>query len=263
MRKIDIKGLRKIQLEILDIIHEFCEKNSITYYLSYGTLIGAVRHKGFIPWDDDVDISMPREDYDKFINSFNDYNKKYKLLAMENDENYPYTFAKVVDADTFLVERDNPSYPIGVYIDLFPIDGTDKKGKIILKQRVWSTLYLLKNVKLSSKMQVHKTLGLFLSKILLFIFPKKFIRNRIDNNIYNYDYSSSNYVAGFSIGESYDKPIFKSCFEKKLLTKFEDREYYIPVGYDEWLKSIYGEYMNLPPVDKQKPHHSFDAYYKD
>ena len=105
MRKIDINELKRIEINILDYVADFCNKNGITYYLDGGTLLGAIRHKGFIPWDDDIDIAMPRKDYDRFVHMCLD-DSRYKILSYETDEKYIYSFAKVVDSYTKLKEWD-------------------------------------------------------------------------------------------------------------------------------------------------------------
>ena len=101
MKTINIKELKEIQIAILNDIDKFCKKNQIKYWLDYGTLIGAIRHSGYIPWDDDIDIGMLREDYDKFIKTYNNQATKYKLLACENDNDYYFPFAKVIDLTGF------------------------------------------------------------------------------------------------------------------------------------------------------------------
>lgn len=122
MRKIDINELKRIEINILDYVADFCNKNGITYYLDGGTLLGAIRHKGFIPWDDDIDIAMPRKDYDRFVHMCLD-DSRYKILSYETDEKYIYSFAKVVDSYTKLKEWGTAEYEqLGVYIDVFPID---------------------------------------------------------------------------------------------------------------------------------------------
>ena len=97
MKQLTIEDAKQIELEILDYIDTLCKKHNINYIINYGTLIGAVRHEGFIPWDDDIDLSMPREDYQRFINIFQKEKSKYKLLSLETDKNYFNNFVKQYD----------------------------------------------------------------------------------------------------------------------------------------------------------------------
>ena len=122
MKKIEEKELKSIELNILKDIHTFCEMNNLTYYLCGGTLLGAVRHRGFIPWDDDIDIFMPRVDYDRFLTEY--ASKQYTVLCHKNTQGYYLPFAKVVDKSTRIEETLVKSIPnCGVYVDVFPIDG--------------------------------------------------------------------------------------------------------------------------------------------
>ena len=122
MRKItDIHELRQIQIGILDEVHQYCEAHGLRYFLSSGTLIGAVRHKGYIPWDDDIDVYMPRKDYERFLREFKG-NEQYKLLNPAKEPHYYYTFAKVIDLRTRMVEDETVGFEIGVYMDIFPVD---------------------------------------------------------------------------------------------------------------------------------------------
>ena len=102
MQKIEIDELKKIQLQILDDVVAFCDKEDLTYFLAYGTLIGAIRHNGYIPWDDDIDLVMPRDDYDYFLRHYNESTKRYKVLDYEVDPKYLYPFGKVIDTETLL-----------------------------------------------------------------------------------------------------------------------------------------------------------------
>ena len=133
-----VEELQKIELEILKYIDKVCKENNLTYFLAYGTLIGAIRHKGFIPWDDDVDIQMPRDDYNKLCDILKEENGRYKLLDHKEGLGYIYPFAKVIDSNTRLIETGlTETVNMGVYIDIFPIDGTPndfKKRKKYLKK---------------------------------------------------------------------------------------------------------------------------------
>ena len=121
----ELEELHQIETDILTAIDEICRKENIRYYLAGGTLLGAVRHKGFIPWDDDIDIAMPRDDYERFLKVMRKgAHPYYKILALEYKEDYPYTFAKVVDTRTRLQEEIGKDLPeMGVFIDIFPLDG--------------------------------------------------------------------------------------------------------------------------------------------
>ena len=122
MKKItDIHELRQIQMGILDEVHQYSEAHGLRYFLSSGTLIGAVRHKGYIPWDDDIDVYMPRKDYERFLREFKG-NEQYKLLNPAKEPHYYYTFAKVIDLRTRMVEDETEGFEIGVYMDIFPVD---------------------------------------------------------------------------------------------------------------------------------------------
>ena len=128
--------MREIQLKMMDCIHHFCIKNKIKYSLAFGSLLGAVRHKGFIPWDDDIDIMMLRSDYELFVNTFNCYNSNYKVYDYRKDTQYYYAFAKVCDERTLRIESSKVQ-GLGVFIDVFPIDyyaDTEKEAKRIIKK---------------------------------------------------------------------------------------------------------------------------------
>ena len=125
MKKLTDKEVKQIELDILEYVHNFCEENGLKYIMNYGTLIGAVRHKGFIPWDDDIDISMPRADYEKLIASF-PKNGRYKILDHRTSKDYFNNFVKVIDTNTKIVDnRNDKTYESGLFIDIFPMDRFD------------------------------------------------------------------------------------------------------------------------------------------
>ncbi|MBQ8445584.1 MAG: LicD family protein, partial [Opitutales bacterium] len=181
MREITHEELKQIQLGILDKVHEFCEKNGITYFLSSGTLIGAVRHKGYIPWDDDLDLYMPRADYDKFIKLFSANSpENTKLLSLETDKKYQYPFAKVIDDRTEMVETAvGESFKIGVYIDVFPVDSVP--DNFVASWIVYWFLTIVKKFSLycvfaqSKKSQSFSQTSFSVRKIIKFVFYPIFL----------------------------------------------------------------------------------------
>ena len=132
-KEITDKELKKIQTEILKYVHDYCLKNNIKYWLDSGTLLGAIRHKGYIPWDDDIDIGMARDDYNKFLENFNNTQSKYKCYSIENNNKFCYPYAKILDTSTILYEPDEKGIKLCVYIDLFPYDNAPNDEKIIKK----------------------------------------------------------------------------------------------------------------------------------
>lgn len=263
MKKFTNTDIKNVSLEILDQVHDFCIENNIKYSLFYGTLLGAVRHKGFIPWDDDIDIAMPREDYNKFINIFKSDN--LKVYSCQNDLKYVLPFAKIVNINTVKHEAvyDKYRYDIGFGIDLFPVDYIEsiemykklkaKENKFI-KKRIYATI----DVKPSDS---------FLKKIAkkLIIFPYQGKGNYYANKLTNYfvrdcehKYTLTNDIFVIKPDHIYDIDIFDNL----VLTKFEDRKYFIINKADNVLKACYGDYMKLPPEEKRITHHDFVAYFK-
>ena len=133
MREILLDELKKTQIEILDVVDTFCRENNINYWLDSGTLLGAIRHGGYIPWDDDIDIGMLRKDYDIFLKKFNEKNERYKVYSIENNKNFPYPFGKVLDTHTILYEPNEQGVKLSVNIDVFIYDNAPNDDKIINK----------------------------------------------------------------------------------------------------------------------------------
>ena len=264
MKKLDLKGLKRVQVEILDVVNEFCKKHNINYWLDCGTLIGAVRHHGYIPWDDDIDIGMLRDDYNKFMTLFNAENDRYKFNSIENNNDYLIAFGKVEDTRTALYEPNKEEgIKLCINIDVFVYDNAPddevklakmfRKRDLYLKLR-FAQLYPNYYDKKSLKKRIMR---FFLKGYLLFL-PKNYYTKKIIKNSKRYLNCNTKRVGNFSSVSKFvgDKKIFNDF----VMVKFEGKEYPAPVGYDEWLKNIYGDYMKLPPKEKQVSHHSFEAY---
>lgn len=130
MKQVTGEQLKKIQLEILDVVTQFCDANGIRYWLDSGTLLGAIRHKGYIPWDDDVDLGMLREDYERFLSIFNKSNDRYRAVSLENDPKFYLPFTKVCDTTTVLYEPDEKGFKLHINVDVFPYDRAPDDDKI-------------------------------------------------------------------------------------------------------------------------------------
>ncbi len=265
MKELNLSEIKEIQLKILDEVASFCEKNDIKYSLSFGTLLGAVRHKGYIPWDDDIDIMMPRPDYDRFISTFQVSRNDLKVKSFLNDKNYPYPFAKVESVKSKLIEDIDITYDIGVNIDVFPIDGVPKERKFnsffkILK--IKKTILLLQIIKIDfRKRSFIKNLTLYFFKILFKMISTKLVISSINNQISKYKFFESEHVmlSCFLETKKHQK-LEREIYEKFVKIEFETNKYKVIKYYDEYLKMQYGDYMCLPPVDQRQTHHTFKAY---
>lgn len=252
------KELRELQLNLLDIlkyIDSVCKENKITYYLIYGTCIGAVRHNGFIPWDDDLDIAMPIEDYKKFCKILSENNnKRYFLQTRETDKNYYLDFAKVRDTETTLIDEYNykkRDIVLGTYIDVFPLVGVPNNKLKKKVQKINRALYFAADRNMINNKIIKKTFDLIVK-----IVGKERIRRICYKNMMKY--SCKECDVWFSIfGEYYEKDMHpKSYYGKGKRVKYEDIKVPVPEDYDSYLKKLYGDYMKLPDESKRQPSHS-------
>lgn len=253
--------LRSIELEVMKKIHSFCVEKNIQYYLSYGSLIGAVRHNGFIPWDDDIDIVMPRPDYEKFCKLF-PLDEKTLGLMLVNNSTSPRcrsVFSKVIDKRTQLVELDyKGDDPIGVFVDVFPLDGISP-NKVKQQVQIFACKFIQMSLMLKKEVRWRKNLVKCIIKVILFGVKWDFIVNTLNKLIQINKYDSKSNVICFV--DPYHYAFNKSCLSP-MLHRFEDTEFFIPSGYDDILRGLYGDYMKLPPLQQQVPHHISNIYWK-
>ena len=265
MKELTLQELKEIEFDILKMFDDFCKENNIHYFLAYGTLLGAVRYKKFIPWDDDVDLLIPREDYNRMLMLFKD-SEKYRLFAFEKDMEYLYPFAKLCDMTT---RKDEFGYDngveLGVDIDLFPLDAWDdnlEKAKQEAKRIKKLMLYLgLTKVKRVDDDSFFKRI----TKSVLMVWCKmlggKYFIRKIQKEACKEEQKGQAYVGAKSWCVYGAKGIIPAeAFADSVEVEFEGRMFPAPIDYDTYLTCLYGDYLPEPPKEKQKTHHSFKAY---
>ena len=270
--EIPLEEEKELQLEILNTIDDYCSNNDIKYFLLYGTLLGAVRHKGFIPWDDDIDIGMMRDDYNRFFESFNQYSRdnglKYEAVNIDNKSKYYLPIGKVIDKDTILFEHVNVNCPLGVFIDVFPIDNLpdsrEQCVKIVKRIGYIERLLGYKQAFWSDRYSLFKNIYHMIMKGILFPFSNNFLCKQINKMASCYGGSKKENAGSIVLGVYGEKGIWKrKYFDDSAKLEFEGKLYSAPIGYDNLLHCIYGDYMTLPPKEKQINHHINSAYWRN
>ena len=269
MKQMSTEDIKRVANEILLKIKEVCDTHDIKYYLAYGTVLGAVRHKGFIPWDDDIDIYMTRDEFAKFRIVMNKDNSPYKLLCLEDCESYSHPLPKVIDSRTVLHELNKrETMTLGVYVDLFildviPNDNMERENffkGIERRKLIWDFL--------NSKTWVPEA-KLYKNLIrLAFCWTALMNPRKAALRLYNYCSRYKDSIDVEIMGNlchnvyGYNREVVKSeWLENKSIELFEEVEYPCPKS-DDYLKQIYGNYMELPPVEKRVSRHQADAYFK-
>lgn len=265
MREIKLEELKTLQLEMLKGIDDFCQSHRITYFLTAGTLIGAIRHQGYIPWDDDIDIMMLRKDYDRFLDTFNGVVPNLKVEAPEKDWNFYAPYANVFDTRTVLYEK-NKSYcgeRISVKIDVFPFDNLPSNEFVYwLTRKVVLSLNAIMRVKRLELPFSELSLKHKFIRMIFNWFPYPLAQMMIHRiAVSNKENESADvFLRTFDI----KKPMRarREIFRKAVYVPFEQYSFPVPECSDEYLKIRYGDYMQLPPEEERVPHHNFKAYWK-
>jgi len=263
--------LRAIQIEVLDHFDRYCKEHLLTYYLCAGTLLGAIRHHGYIPWDDDIDVMMPRGDYEKLLNEYAlKDNSQYKLFNYRFQEDYPYPFSKLGDSKTSLIEAFEENFDTGIYIDIFPIDNipddTGLQKKIIERRISLKKKHQYKLFKIKKRPGI---IGLVKNAIVIFLKIRYHrpslseICRRMDRNAISANtYCPSSHKAALTWNYTYKEIMPNEIYKETVEVEFEGKKYPAPAGWDTYLKGLFGDYMKLPPED-QRRRHQFKAYIID
>ena len=263
--KLTAEQVQQRQLEILAAVDQFCRANELHYFINYGTLIGAVRHQGFIPWDDDIDISMPRADYERFLQLFGKKQQRYRVLSLAHDTVYFNNFAKIIDPTTRIVDhRNDKTYDSGIFIDVFPYDCFDD-------MKLVDQTYNLESFKLLSFSKWHnivyrdrwwKDVARTAFWCLLRPVKPRFFAEKIERLIQQKSSATGRYQ-GLLASKFKEKEIFVAgTFDQLVEMPFEHLMVQAPANYDAILTQMYGDYRQLPPKDKQVNPHELDVYQK-
>jgi len=265
-----IKTFRKVQLELTKFIHDLCEKNNITYFLIGGTLLGAVRHGGFIPWDDDVDIGMPRPDYEKFLNILKrEKLKSISILHYKKVQEYPSPFLKIFDNRTKIIDKtySHLNFPLGVYVDIFPFDGAPDGivHRIIhyLLARFYKKLALAFYCNISCVKQGNLLRRVKNGIFMLFLKPffktfqikGKDILDMLERHVKKFDFYSSNFVCNYYGAWGWKEMVPKDFLIPPSKIRFENQELLCVAKPKDYLAAIYDkDFMIPPPIDQRRGH---------
>lgn len=263
LKKISLEEHQKILYEILYAVDDFCKQYNIHYFLAFGSLLGAVRHKSIIPWDDDIDIMMERTEYERFQKMIYKHPiPGYTAYCIHKTSDYYYPFIKFGKDKTLLKEPFAyvPRNGIGINIDIFPMDGCPsddiEQNRLYaraIRDMIWNSLHYW------TCHSNNHFVG-YKSKFIYNLFKLKFVKKRILINCYNkskqYKVKESEYICDCTWSFTPEKTVFlKKLFISTIFMKFGKRDLPVPAGYHEILKSIYGDYMTPPPTDKRGTTH--------
>ena len=255
--------LKEVELGVMDYIHNICKKEEIKYTLAYGTLLGAVRHKGFIPWDDDIDISLTRKEYDRLYEAIvKDENTQYGVVSYKNNKKYPYPFYRVYDKTTYYENNYiNNDLKLGICVDIFPFDAYNDVNKEMTKLDIYRQLSVYTMYGVTNKKNGLKNIFRYLLVLGFRIFSVRKWNEKM-NNLASTG-SNEEYIDYLMEKKSKNTKIRKNALDNTIKVKFEDREYYISKEYNHILSTIYGKnYMEIPKEEDRIKHDNFKAYKK-
>lgn len=258
----NIEKQKTIEYDLLKQFVKICNDNNLRYYLIGGTLLGAVRHNGFIPWDDDIDVGMSRQDYEKFLSIAQPQLPEYVFLQTnKTDPNFPLNFAKLRNSNTTFIESSVKKLDInhGIYIDIFPLDsfpsGKIKQRLLLFKSKLLavriSELYTIE-----TNSQLKKLRNKVIINLMKIVYKSPYDAVKAKEKLNRkYENSNTEYMINYS-GAWGEKEIFlRKWFEETVDIKFEEDVFCCPKHFDEYLTRVYGDYMQLPPPEQRISHH--------
>lgn len=261
------KEYKERLLLIMDSIDAFCREKGIQYYILGGTMLGAVRHHGIIPWDDDIDIGMKRPDYDIFCREYKDNkHENYRVVSLSNTSKYYLPTAKVIDTEISVFEFLNQAIEIGAYVDIFPLDYVEKntngKTEFFEHGRFIKKIESLKRMKVMKGRKLWKNVLIVLGHII-YPFSVNSIVSKYEKQALKHSSKTKTEWLANLHGAWKEKEIIDSrLFDTVREYEFNGRKLYGVRDYNTYLKQLYGDYMQLPPIEKRVTHHSFKAVWK-
>ncbi len=256
---LEIEQLKKRELEILHAFTSFCEANKLRYFMFGGSLLGAIRHKGFIPWDDDIDVCMPRDDYNKLSNmAGTEMGPDYFIQTHKTDPEYLLPFIKIRDNKSVFLELSvlNSNINHGIFLDIFPLNSVPESR---LKRFFYNLKIYRYNIPINKKFNLHEKESI-LKRFFKFLIAMPYnhlsipeLTKKREEFVIRHQYAKSKYLACglFSFKLVFNKTDFSSGIE----WSFENMNVLVPVNWDNVLKTHYGNYMELPPVEKRITNH--------
>lgn len=269
-----IKEIQFVGLDIMKDIHEFCVRNNIRYSLAYGSLIGAIRHKGFIPWDDDIDIMMPRPDFERFSREYKSRNG-FVLSSVYNHDTY-INYTRVYDNKTIVKSPGKSStHDYGIWVDIYPIDGISDNNVVSKNQfhrlRHYTALVMdwRKTLRKKESSNLWVCLKAYLYLIRLWLFNKgdfHFWHQQICDICKEHQFGETKRCSSLVCVDANRKnkqEIFRTAdFNSFELKPFEDQQFYVVSEYDHVLRTIFGDYMEMPPKEKRISHANLSQIYR-
>lgn len=263
-----MEDIQKVSLNVLKRITNVCEREGFRYTLAYGTLIGAIRHKGFIPWDDDIDIQMPRPDYESFLRYMIEHPlDDLKVFNHKYVKGYPLGISRIADMRYKIEEEILSGYcDMGIFVDVYPIDGlanTYVDAKKAYAKTDKPRANLLRSIDKQQRKihvsQIFTNPKFFLNGIILRLKGLDRIQNELERAAKQKSFCDSSYVG--IPNWNWIKLVYKrEWYEEFVKVPFEDSEFYISKHYDDILRAEYGDYMKLPPTEKRVYHHGYTAF---
>lgn len=271
MKELTAREVQLGELSVLKKLDEICRAQNLKYFLFYGTLLGAVRHQGFIPWDDDVDVAMPREDYEKLLRYLFDHAREllpYKAMSHRNNKDYIYPICRFCDTRYHVDYQGAAEYGLGLFVDIYPFDGygNTEREKAALYRKNW----LLNRLAFQAGMKSFQKSGTAgwrtPIKFLIYRYAKLLgcprLLEKMDRDARKRSFREDKFVdcvVWMPTPNGYPRELF----DETAYIRFEDQDFPVPAQYDRLLTLRYGDYMRLPPEEQRIAHHCYTAYLLD